>query len=59
MHGSTSIVQHHVKVIKAILCKLLIQDCMEFIHFQWSISTMCSIIFMLGSDAHMNAYQDT
>jgi hypothetical protein len=32
---------------------------MEFIPFLWSISKMCSIIFILGRDTHMNAYQNT
>jgi hypothetical protein len=32
---------------------------MDFIPFKWSISKMCSVIFMLGCDAYMNAYQET
>jgi hypothetical protein len=33
MHGSIFVVHHHVKLPKAILCKLLILDCMKLIPF--------------------------
>jgi hypothetical protein len=31
---------------------------MKLIPFYWIISKMCSIVFMLGRDAHMHAYQE-